>query len=144
MEGSNMWQQLGKKLAVSSFVLVLTACGSGGLGTNATTTAPGSPTPTPTPTPTPPPVTSTATYTLSWAAPSDPNITGYRVYYSTAPLNSGGSPGRIDVNSSTTAIDFKPSTYGIASGATLHVAVSSTGTGALESPVSAEASIVVE
>jgi hypothetical protein len=130
-----MWLRLGKKFVAGAFVLGLAACGNGGIGTTANNAPPGSPTP---------PVPSTATYTLSWAAPNDPNVTGYRVYYSTAPLSSGGSPRHIDVNGSTTAIDLQPSAYGIARGATLHTAVSSTGTGGLESPVSSEVSIVVE
>lgn len=139
MDESYMWQRLGKRLLTGAFVLVLTACGGGGSGGGAGGTTSLSSN---TPPPSSPLATATATYALSWTAASDPNVTGYRVYYSTAPLSSGGSPGHIDT--SNTAIDFKPAAYGIAAGVTLHVAVSSTGTGGLESPVSGETSIVVE
>lgn len=143
MDGSYIWLQLGKKLLVGAFVLVLAACGGGGsvdTTTGGTTTLSSN-----TPQTSSPPSTATATYTVSWAATSDPNVTGYRVYYSAVPLSSSGSPGRIDVNNiSTTAIDFQPATYGIARGVTLYVAVSSTGTGGLESPVSSQVPILVE
>ena len=144
MDGSYMWPQLGKKLLVGAFVLVLAACGGG--GSSGTTTGGGTTTlSSNTPPPSTPLSTATATYTVSWAATNDPNVTGYRVYYSVAPLSSSGSPGHVDVNNiSTTAIDFQPAAYGIARGVTLHVAVSSTGTGGLESPTSPEVSILVE
>ncbi len=39
----------------------------------------------PTPTPTPPPATTVGTASLAWSASSDSRVTGYRVYWGTAP-----------------------------------------------------------
>ncbi len=129
--------QWGKKLLVGAFVLALAACGGGGGGTD--TTAPSSGTSAAGGTT----ALATATYTLSWNAVSDPNVTGYRIYYNTAPLSSGGAK-HVDVGLSSTTVDFAPGSYGIASGATLYAAVSSTGAGGVESPISSQVSVAVQ
>ena len=49
-----------------------------------------------------------------------------------------------DVVDTTTSVSFQPGSYGVMAGATLYVAVSSTGAGGAESPVSTPASKVVQ
>ena len=86
----------------------------------------------------------TSIYNLSWSAVSDPNVTGYRVYYSTTSLTSSGTPSHIDVPLNTTSMDFNPATHGMPAGATLYMAVASYGTGGLESPLSNQVSVVLQ
>ncbi|MGB7543897.1 MAG: hypothetical protein WBM28_18005 [Burkholderiales bacterium] len=81
---------------------------------------------------------------MSWDAVIDTNVTGFRVYFSTTPFGSGGSPLHVDVNGSTaTSTDIQPGTFGVPAGATLYVAVASTGAGGAESPISSPAASVV-
>jgi hypothetical protein len=88
---------------------------------------------------------SPASYSIAWDVPSDTtNVTGYRIYYGTSPIGTG-TAGSLDVPSvGTTSVSFEPSAHGIAAGATLYVAVSSTGLNGLESPLSSEVSVMVE
>ena len=86
--------------------------------------------------------TATATYVLSWSAVSGSSVTGYRVYYGTAPLNSKSPLGTVDTN--LTSLEFSPGQYNIAAGTTLYMAVSTLGTNGVESPLSQTASIVVQ
>jgi len=87
----------------------------------------------------------TGTYTLAWDPVTiDPNVTGYRIYYNTVPIATGGALGHVDVGAATTAVDFQPGSYGIRAGSTLYIAVSSTGLGGAESPVSTSASKEVQ
>jgi hypothetical protein len=131
-----------RKVLMVSWLLALAACGGGGTGTPGAPlsssgasmggSSPGGS------------GAATGTYTLSWSAASDPNITGYRIYYSTAPLSAGGAQHLDVAGASSTSVDFVPGNYGIASGATLYAAVTSTGSGGLESPLSSQVSIVVQ
>lgn len=120
-------------------LLALTACGGGGGGgtdSSGTTTLTtfggggggGS--------------TATATYVLSWDAVSGSSVTGYRVYYGTAPLSSKSPLGTVDTN--LTSLEFSPGQYKIAAGTTLYMAVSTLGANGVESPISKTASIVVQ
>lgn len=85
-----------------------------------------------------------ATYVLSWDVVNDANVTGYRVYFSTSPLNSGYTPQHVDVSLQTNSIELSPATYNINAGTTVYAAVVSTGAGGLESPLSNMQSVVVE
>jgi hypothetical protein len=86
--------------------------------------------------------TATATYVLSWSAVTNSSVTGYRVYYGTAPLSSKSPLGTIDTN--LTSLEFSPGQYKIAAGTTLYMAVSTLGTNGVESPISQTASVVVQ
>jgi hypothetical protein len=86
--------------------------------------------------------TATATYVLSWSAVSGSSVTGYRVYYGTAPLSSKSPLGTVDTN--LTSLEFSPGQYKIAAGTTLYMAVSTLGANGVESPISNTASVVVQ
>lgn len=86
-----------------------------------------------------------ATYAISWNAVVDPNVTGYKVYFNTAPIGSPGKSGQVPVSgSTTTSVNFLPGTRGILVGETLFVAITSTGAGSAESPLSAAVSVTVQ
>jgi len=130
----------GLELMTLMALLALTACGGGGGSTDSTGTTTtltssgggggggGS--------------TATGTYVLSWDAVSGSSVTGYRVYYGTAPLSSKSPLGTVDTN--LTSLEFSPGQYKIAAGTTLYMAVSTLGANGIESPISQTASIVVQ
>lgn len=93
---------------------------------------------------TPPPPVASGIYTIAWDTVGDPSVTGYRIYYGTAPINTGPKPNVVDVDSSTTSLDIDSSALGISAGTTIYVVVSSTGASGLESPVSPQTSILVQ
>lgn len=142
MQKTNIFR--GMEILMLVAALSLTACGGGG-GGNSGGTSPNS-------------TTSvgtgsggggggtvaTSTYTLSWDAVTGAatSVTGYRVYYGTAPLTSQSPIGTIDTT--VTSVDFSPGQYKIAAGTTLYMAVSSLGANGVESPVSQTVSVVVQ
>ena len=88
---------------------------------------------------------SSATYAISWDAVSDLNVTGYKVYFNTAPIGSPGKSGQVPVaGSATTSVNFLPGTQGILVGETLFVAISSTGAGSAESQLSSAVTVTVQ
>ena len=119
-----------KTLILVSFALALTACGSGS-GSGGRGGGPGGG------------GSASDTYTIAWNAPSNSaNVTGFRIYYSTAPINGSGTVRSMDVPSAATnSVSFQPSAHGIAPGSTLYLAVASIGANGLESPISSQASI---
>ena len=143
MQKTNIFR--GMEILMLVTALSLTACGGGGGGGSTGSTSPSS-------------TTSgstgsggggggtvaTSTYTLSWDAVTGAatSVTGYRVYYGTAPLTSQSPIGTIDTT--VTSVDFSPGQYKIAAGTTLYMAVSSLGTTGVESPVSQTVSVVVQ
>jgi len=129
-------------LVFAALVLTIAACGQEEVKVGAVGTAPGAPPGTPTPPGGPPPAA--GTYLVSWDAVSDPGVNGYRVYYSKTSFASGGTPGHVDVGLSSTSVLLSPASYGIAAGQTLYVAVTSLGSNGGESPLSSQASIVVQ
>lgn len=141
MQKTNIFR--GMEILMLVAALGLTACGGGGGGSS------GSASPSSTSsggtggggTP------ATATYTLSWNAVTGAAtaVTGYRIYYGTAPLTSQSPLGTIDIDTTVTSVDFSPGQYQIAAGATLYMAVSSLDTNnGVESPVSQTVSVVVQ
>lgn len=89
---------------------------------------------------------SNATYAISWDALAlNPNVRGYKVYFNTAPIGSPGKSGTVSVpGSSSASVNFMPGSQGILVGETLFVAVTSTGTGSAESPLSPAVSVTVQ
>ena len=81
-------------------------------------------------------------YRISWNSVSDARVTGYRVYYSTAPFTGTVAPVTVDVGS-VTSYSLNATATGFAVGSTLYVAVTSLGDG-IESALSETASIVVQ
>jgi len=129
----------GMEILMLIAALGLTACGGGGGGVSTSSTSPsgstgsgGGGT------------TATSTYTLSWDAVTGAatTVTGYRVYYGTAPLTNQAPLGTIDTT--VTSVDFSPGQYKIAAGTTLYMAVSTLGANGVESPISQTASVVVQ
>ncbi|WP_169923984.1 Ig-like domain-containing protein [Sulfurifustis variabilis] len=88
------------------------------------------------------PVLATASYRASWNAVPDPTVTGYRLYYATAPLGSGQPLGTLDTTA--TSLVFVPGNHGLMAGATLYLAVTSLGENGAESPLSEQVSILLE
>ena len=88
--------------------------------------------------------TASSTYAHSWDAVTGAatTVTGYRVYYGTAPFTSQPPLGTVDTT--VTSVDFSPAQYKIAAGTTLYMAVSTLGTNGVESPVSQTVSIVAQ
>lgn len=128
------WGALGLLLTILS-PLAISACGGNtesGAGSSATTvitaTAPIS-------------GAGTGTYLVSWDPVSDSRVTGYKLYYSTTPLDQGGAQA-LQVGDST-SYTFDPIAAGIGLGATVYVAVAAVGSGA-ESAMSTPVSIVVQ
>jgi len=134
----------GLEIVILITTLTLTACGGGGGDTSST-----------------PPSSTTAgstgsggggsgggtassTYTLSWGPVTGTatTVTGYRVYYGTAPFTSQSPLGTI--NTTVSSIDFAPANYNIAPGTTLYMAVSTLGVNGVESPASQTLSVVVQ
>jgi len=144
MQKTNIFR--GMEILMLVAALSLTACGGGGGGGGSSSTSPSSTTSggtgsgggggggTP----------ATSTYTLSWDAVTGTatTVTGYRVYYGTAPLTSQSPLGTVDTT--VTSVDFSPGQYKIAAGTTLYMAVSSLGTNGVESPISQTVSVVVQ
>lgn len=125
-------RQLGalSRLLVIVLPLAISACGGSASsnGSNATTV-----------------VTATAPlpggYLVSWTPVPDSRVTGYKLYYSTTPLDHGGAQS-VFVGAMTN-YSFNPFTVGITAGATVYFAVSALGSGA-ESAMSLPVSIVVQ
>lgn len=82
----------------------------------------------------------TGQYLLSWDPVSDSRVTGYKLYYSSAPFSSTQQPNTVDVGTTTT-YQFTPS--GVSTGTTMYFAVAATGSG-LESPLSSAVSVVIQ
>jgi uncharacterized repeat protein (TIGR02543 family) len=85
---------------------------------------------------------SNATYIISWDQVTDPNVTGYKLYYATAPFSSGPQVRAVDVGSVTT-YEFTASALGLSTGTTVYFAVTAIGDG-LESPLSSPVSGILE
>jgi chitodextrinase len=85
-----------------------------------------------------------ATYTISWNAVNDVNVTGYRIYYTNTSPIGAGPVGSVNVGGATTSVVFDPGANGMVAGQTLYVAISSTGAGGIESPMSSPVSVVVQ
>lgn len=85
---------------------------------------------------------STSTYVVTWDLVADPNVSGYKLYYTTGPFTSGAQIYSIDVGAPTTYL-FTPSTLGLAAGTTIYFAVASVGNG-MESPLSDAVSVVLQ
>lgn len=81
-------------------------------------------------------------YQISWDAVADSRVTGYKVYYSSAPLTGGPAPIAINVGNVTTYA-FDATAAGFAVGSTLYVAVTSVGNG-IESNYSQTVSTIVQ
>ena len=77
---------------------------------------------------------SSSTYILSWDAVNNSNVTGYKIYYATAPFSSGPQVHSIDVGP-LTSYEVTASSLGVSTGTTVYFAVTAVGTGA-ESPLS--------
>jgi fibronectin type 3 domain-containing protein len=109
------------------FPLLLAACsgGSGGLNTNSAPVPPGSPAP---------PVTSNSA-TLAWDPVTAPNLSGYRVYYGTAPGTYQQSYGQGIVVSNATAHTL----LGLSSGTRYYFVVTAFDSSGNESAYSNEA-----
>ncbi len=75
-----------------------------------------------------------STYILSWDAVTDTNVTGYKIYYATAPFGSSPQVHSVDVGP-LTSYEFTASTLGVSTGTTVYFAVTAVGAGA-ESPLS--------
>jgi len=88
---------------------------------------------------------SNATYAISWDPLVDPKVTGYKVYFNTAPIGNPGKSGQLSVpGHSSTSVIFLPGTQGILVGESLFVAISSTGAGSAESTLSSAVSVTVQ
>ena len=131
----------GLEVVMLMATLVLSACGGGGAGSGTGTTSTTSTTSSSGSGGTGG-GTATATYILSWDPVSAPSMSGYRVYYGTAPLASQSPLGAVDTT--VTSIEFSPAQYKIATGTTLYMAVSTLGSNGVESPTSKVVSIVVQ
>lgn len=81
------------------------------------------------------------TYLVSWNPVADSRVTGYKLYYSTTPLDQGGAQA-LQVGDST-SYTFDPIAAGIGLGATVYVAVAAVGSGA-ESAMSTPVSVVIQ
>lgn len=81
-------------------------------------------------------------YQISWDPVIDARVTGYKIYYSTAPLTGAPAPVTIDVGNVTT-YSFNATTVGVAVGSTLYVAVTSVGDG-VESELSETVTTLVQ
>lgn len=81
-------------------------------------------------------------YQISWDPVVDSRVTGYRLYYSTAPLTGGTTPVSVNVGNVTTYA-FNATNAGIPVGSMLYVAVTSVGDG-VESAYSETVSTVVQ
>jgi uncharacterized repeat protein (TIGR02543 family) len=77
---------------------------------------------------------SSSTYILSWDAVNNSNVTGYKIYYATAPFSSGPQVHSIDVGP-LTSYEVTASSLGVSTGTTVYFAVTAVGAGA-ESPLS--------
>lgn len=131
----------GSEIVMLVAVLTLSACG-GGTGSNAGTTTSTASTSGGGGTTSTSSGTATATYIFSWDTVSAPSVTGYRIYYGTAPLTNQSPLGTIDTT--VTSIEFSPAQHQIAVGTELYMAVSALGTNGAESPVSKTVSIMVQ
>jgi List-Bact-rpt repeat protein len=85
---------------------------------------------------------SSQSYQLTWNAVTDPRVTGYKLYFSTAPLGGGVAPTIVDVGNNTT-YTFDPTAAGILSGATVYFGVTAIG-GGLESPLSNVVNVLIQ
>jgi uncharacterized repeat protein (TIGR02543 family) len=85
---------------------------------------------------------SNATYIISWDLVTDPNVTGYKLYYATAPFSSSTPVLSIDVGSATTYA-VTASALGVSTGTTVYFAVAAVG-GGMESPLSSPVSEILQ
>jgi hypothetical protein len=139
MQKTNIFR--GMEILMLVAALGLTACGGGGGGSTGST-SPSSTTSGGTGSGGGGGTPASSTYTLSWDAVTGASVTGYRVYYGTAPLTSQSPLGTVDTT--VTSVDFSPGQYKIAAGTTLYMAVSSLGINGVESPISKTVSVVVQ
>ncbi len=81
-------------------------------------------------------------YAFTWTGVADARVTGYRVYWSTAPFSSGTAPTTVDVGN-VTSFPFTRVTLGnLASGTTVYMSVAALGSG-LESPLTSPVSTAI-
>jgi len=85
-------------------------------------------------------VLASGTYMMAWDAVSDPRVTGYKIYYSSAPFTSMVQPQTITVGN-TTSYQLAPGALGISAGTTVYLAVAATGASGMESPLTDTVSI---
>jgi uncharacterized repeat protein (TIGR02543 family) len=85
---------------------------------------------------------SNSTYIISWDQVTDPNVTGYKLYYATAPFSSGPQVRSIDVGSATT-YEVTASALGVSAGTTVYFSVAAVG-GGMESPLSSPVSGILQ
>ena len=81
-------------------------------------------------------------FQISWDAVADSRVTGYKVYYSSAPLTGGPAPTAINVGN-VTNYAFDATAAGLTVGSTLYIAVTSVGDG-IESDYSETVSTIVQ
>ncbi len=126
--GATSWSISGLALAAGANIITVTAADAAGNKGTATITVSWTPPPT--------------SYAFTWQAVSDSRVTGYRVYWSTAPFSSGATPTTVDLGN-VTSFPFTRVTLGnLASGTTVYMSVAALGSG-LESPLTAPVSSAV-
>ena len=81
-------------------------------------------------------------YSVSWQEIVDSRLTGYKLYYSTAPFSSGSNIKTVTLGTDT-SYSFSPGSSGITKGSTVYLAVAAIGTG-LESPLSDTTTVTVQ
>lgn len=116
--------------------LFLSACGGGiqeGGGSAAIPSTPSSPSPA---------APATADLKVSWQPVADARVAAYKLYYSSAPLDSGAPAQSVNVGDAT-SYTFNPSAAGIAPGSTVYFAVAAIGSG-MESPPSDAVSLLLQ
>lgn len=127
---------------LSTLLATLVACGGGGSDTTTSAGTGGSSgSNSGSPSSSPSSSLATGTYLVSWQPVNDPEVTGYKVYYSTTPFGSG-TVSTVTVGS-TPSYTFKPGSAGIAAGSTVYVAVAAI-SATMESALSDQATIVVQ
>lgn len=121
-------------------VASLSACGGGGSTSDPSAGVPSAPSPTPVPVPAPAPAPAPAVATLRWAAVSDADVAGYRIYYGTSPGSYVQAQGAgLDAGNTTTFM-----LNGLVSRTTYYIAVSAYDAARNESALSAEVSKQVQ
>ncbi|MHB8455332.1 MAG: fibronectin type III domain-containing protein [Acidiferrobacterales bacterium] len=123
-------------LAMCILTTALAACGGGGSGGAASGSpiAPGSGSGTGN-------AVATGAYSLSWTPVNDSRVTGYKIYYSTAPFSASATVKTISVGQ-VASYTFEPSAENIASGTTVYLAIAAVGNG-LSSPLSPEVPVTI-
>lgn len=113
---------------LSVVVSILGACGGGGTSSNQGNQSQSAP-------------TGNGTYLISWDSATDPRVTGYKLYYATAPFSTAATVQTVSLGLDNT-FTFSAAAYGISSGTTLYVGIAAMGSGS-ESALSDQVSIVV-